>query len=123
MGNSDVTEKNTMYKRNLIDIFVIANIVSDGIYVIDKNGVIVDVNECFADIIGIEESKLVGRNMQNVWDMEIYNKEESFIVLDHKDKMPMMAILNEIDNKKLESRKPRAVGLIALEEKRDFNYK
>ncbi|MBU3144422.1 sigma-54-dependent Fis family transcriptional regulator [Clostridium sp. CF012] len=119
MGNRHVIEKNTMYKRNLIDFFAIANIVSDGVYVIDKNGVIVDVNKCFADIIGIEESKLIGRKMQNVWDMEIYNKEEAFLVLDHKDKMPMMAILNQIDNKVLESKKPRAVGIIALEEKKE----
>ncbi|MGV8979605.1 sigma-54 interaction domain-containing protein [Clostridium sp.] len=119
MGNSHVIKKHRVYKRNLIDIFAIANIVSDGVYVIDKNGVIVDGNKCFAEIIGIEESKLIGRKMQNIWDMEIYNKEEAFLVLDHKDKMPMMAILNQIDNKKLESKKPRAVGLIALDEKKD----
>ena len=119
MGNINIIEKNTMYKRNLIDIFTIANIVSDGIYVIDKNGVIIDVNKCFADITGIEESDLIGRKMQSVWDEDIYNKEEAFIILDHKDKMPIMAILNQIDSKKLESKKPRAVGMIALEEKKE----
>lgn len=119
MESSHSIEEAAMYKRNLIDIFAIASIVSDGIYVIDKNGVIVDANKCFADIIGIEESKLIGRKMQNIWDVEIYNKEEAFIVLDHKDKMPMMAILNQMDSKKLESKKPRAVGLIALEEKKE----
>jgi transcriptional regulator with PAS, ATPase and Fis domain len=121
MGNSHVMEKGTTYKRNLIDIFAIANIVSDGIYVVDKNRLIVDVNKCFADTIGIEEAKLIGRNMQFVWDEEIYNKEEAFIVLDHKDKMPMMAMVNQIDNSKLKSKRPRAIGLMALEEKKEVS--
>jgi len=121
MVNSYVVEKNTIYKRSLLDSFAIANIVSDGIYVIDKNGVVVDVNRIFADIIGIEESNLIGKNMQNLWDEEIYSKEEAFLVLDRKDKMPMMAIVNQINNKKLKSKEPRAVGLIVLEEKKEIS--
>lgn len=109
------------YKKNRGDILAISNAVFDGIYVIDNHGIIIDVNKNFIDIVSIEECYLLGKHMQNVWDQIIYTKEEAFIVLDNKNNMPSMAMISGIEDKKLNEKKPKSVGLMVLEEKKEIS--
>lgn len=110
-----------LYKNGGIDIFAIASALGDGIYVIDNSGKIIEVNKAFMDIVGVNRHKLLGKHMQFIWNEKIYKEEEAFVVLDHKDKLPSMAIINGIHTKKFKTKVPKPVGLMVLEEKKEIS--
>jgi transcriptional regulator with PAS, ATPase and Fis domain len=108
------------YKREEINFLSIADALSDGIYVIDRNGIIIDANENYKEIAGLKEGKLIGMNMRDLWKDTIYTTEEAFIELSH-NKMPTMAEINGMEEKNLKDKKPEAIGLIMLEEKKEIS--
>ena len=109
------------YEKYKADIFAIINALYDGIYILDNNGIVVDANKAYMELLGIKESELIGKPMNTIWEKKIYNEEEAFIILDHKEQMPSMAVINELDNKKLKTKVPKSVGLMALEEKKEIS--
>ncbi len=117
----NIIKEYQMYKRSKIDFLSIADAMSDGIYVVDYNGIIVDVNKIFEDIVGLEKCNLIGKPMEAIWNGKIYSEEESFVVLEHKSSMPSMAMISGIEGKRLKEKKPKSVGLMALEEKKEIS--
>lgn len=115
------SRKDQLYKKARLDIFAIASALGDGIYVIDNSGKIIEVNKTFMEIVGVKNSELIGRHMQNIWDEKIYKEEEAFVILDHKDKLPSMALINGIHTKKFKTKVPKPVGLMVLEEKKEIS--
>lgn len=117
-------EKYEGYKKSNIsklDIMSVANALCDGVYVVDHNGIIIDANKYFGELIGVEASELIGKDMKVVWKEIIYRGEEAFLALDHKERFPSMGIVNQIDHKKLRKKEPKAIGLMALEEKKEIS--
>lgn len=110
-----------MCKNARLDIFHIASALGDGIYVIDKNGKITEVNKIFLEIVGVSRDKLIGEHMQTIWDEKIYKEEEAVVVLDNKDKLPSMALINGIHTKKFKTKVPKPIGLMVLEEKKEIS--
>ncbi|MCM8711236.1 sigma 54-interacting transcriptional regulator [Clostridium sp. SYSU_GA19001] len=113
-----IIEKYHAYKSNKMNLLSVADEVSDSIYVVDKNGVFIDANKNFEKIVGMKKKELIGMNMNEVWDKIIYTSEEAFIEINPENKMPIMALISGNMKKGLKGKKPKPVGLIALEEKR-----
>lgn len=117
-----IMEEYNDYKKFNRDFMAIADILSDGMYIIDKDGIIIDANKRYQEIAGLERDELIGVDMRDVWDEKIYHPEEAYIELMH-NKMPSMAEVSKlgsrkIKDKKLKNKKPKAIGLIVLEEKK-----
>jgi len=120
-GIKEKGRKSELYKKAKLDIFAIANALCDGIYVIDNTGKVIDANKTFMDIVGLKGVDLIGKHMQMIWDEKIYRDEEAFVILDHEDKLPSMALINGIHSKKFKAKVPEPVGLMVLKEKKEIS--
>src|SRR4051794_32639941 len=56
----------------------------DGIYVADKNGVGIMVNQAYSRITGVKSQELIGKNMQTVVKEGIVSESVSMMVLEEK---------------------------------------
>ena len=119
MNNECYIEENKVLMQRIIEVFQVGDLVSDGIYLSDKNGVIISVNNAYSKITGIEESKAVGKNMQKILDEKYLTGE--YVVL-------LVETLKEVDikpntNNKESwiSEKPIAVCRIVLEQKKEVS--
>ncbi|MBU0668375.1 PocR ligand-binding domain-containing protein [Patescibacteria group bacterium] len=59
-SNEDLFEKEALY-HNLF------NTINDGAYVTDYDGIIIDINQTGANILGYERHELIGKNMKTVY--------------------------------------------------------
>ena len=120
LHDNEVMKKYEFFKKNVMSALFIADKLYDAIYVIDKNETVVDANKMFENIAGLKKDRLIGINMQDLWNNNIYNTEEVFVKLTHKDKMPDMLALDG-KNQDFENKKPKAVGVMVLEEKKKIS--
>ncbi len=105
-----------LLKNREADALAIASSISDGIYIIDKKGIVTATNKAFMDITGINGSKIIGKKMQEVWNSLIFISDPAFIEIKQKEEKYKLDLLKNKNN--LKTRKPKAVGIIALQEKR-----
>ena len=56
------------YKERHITAFQIGDEISDGIYLIDANGVVLEVNRIFCNLTGLKEEEIVGQPVQRLID-------------------------------------------------------
>lgn len=113
-------DKYEIFRRDITDFLSFGDELSHAIYVIDKNGVIVDANKHYEDIAGLKREELIGMSMQDLWDEKIYTTEEAFVEMRHKDKMPSMGAINRT-KKDLQEKKPKSIGLMVLKAKKKLS--
>lgn len=106
-----------MISKQGLNAFHITDQVADGIYIINKDGIVVAINEEYTEITGVKEEDIVGKHMQDVWNEKGFDSETAFAVL-NQDKNKSKINMLDINSKNSSKQKARPVGLIALEEKK-----
>ncbi len=92
--------KLNQYKELRIDAFTIGDAVSDGICLVDSNGIVMAINKGYTDITGIEEKEILGKNIQELLDNECFNSAVSLMVIEQKKKISSLSTINK-NNKKV----------------------
>lgn len=124
ISNSDMDrtiKDQTSFSNNIENIFTIANALYDGIYIVDRRGMIIEANKAFIDLIGVQKDELIGKCIKTIWNENIYNVEKAFIASENKNRMPIMIIVSEISNENIRMKNPKAIGLMVLEEKKSVS--
>jgi PAS domain S-box-containing protein len=80
--------------------FSIGDAIHDGIYVIDPKGIIVEINQVFAEMAGISKEELVGKPASVLVEKKIFEQEISLAVLSSKKKRAASSTITR-NNKKV----------------------
>lgn len=107
-----------LVKNREADAIAIANSISDGIYIIDNKGVVTATNNAFMNITGINGDEIIGKKMKNIWNGLNFFSDPAFIEIEQQDEKYKLDLLKDKSNLKI--RKPKSVGIMVLEEKRDI---
>ena len=89
-----------LLKNREADALAIASSISDGIYIIDKKGIVTATNKAFMDITGINGSKIIGKKMQEVWNSLIFISDPAFIEIKQKEEKYKLDLLKNKNNLK-----------------------
>ena len=108
-----------MKEKNQLDAITVADAVFDGIYVIDKNGIVIAVNQCYTDITGIPKDAILGKNFEQVWQEMDFDADldSVFFHIKSNEKLSSIMQIVKTDKERLLSR-PSPIALTALREKR-----
>lgn len=87
-------------KESQLNAFSIGDAISDGICVVDKDGIVTAVNKGYTEITGIKEHEIVGYHMEALLDKGFFTNAVSLQVLEQKKKISSMATING-NNKKV----------------------
>ena len=91
MGNNNLIEENINFKHQEMNIFEVEDVMSDGIYLSDKNGIVISVNKSYTKITGIQSKDIIGKDMQtflNKWylsDEYVVIQDEDFNAMNIKE--------------------------------------
>lgn len=69
----DAKTRITALEAHAIDIFVLGDAINNGIYVIDKNSVIIASNQAYSEITGMWENEYIGKSLPEVLESFFYN--------------------------------------------------
>lgn len=101
-------------KKRELNGFDIADAISDGICIVDKNGIVQAINKGYTEITGIQEHEVVNKHIQVLIDIGLFNNAVSLQVLDQKKKITSLATINKVNKKVL------IVGTPCLDENGDI---
>lgn len=76
---------------------VIIEFSKDGIYVVDRNGVTVLVNQAYEDITGYKRSELIGQNVQVLTEKEYFDRSISQLVFKEKKQLSIIQKIGNIE--------------------------
>ena len=66
-------------------MFLVADAISDGVYVIDSHGTVTAINEGYTQLSGIKEKDILGKNMEEVWKNHYVPADSDvFVVLENE---------------------------------------
>jgi len=89
-----MTEELKVYRQREVEAFSIGNALYDGIYIIDHQGIIIAVNKVFTEIVGIEETEIIGKPVEILGDRKIIKKPIGRMVLEQKEKVSIVTTIN-----------------------------
>lgn len=110
---------NKYLKQKEIDIFELADTMSDGMYLSDKNGIVISVNKSYTKITGIQPKEIIGKDIQTflnkryLTDKYVVLQDESFNEKYIKD--------IEDDGEPYITEKPFAICKMILKEKKEVS--
>lgn len=81
MNPSQCGEKYKMSKReNNSFAFEAENLMGDVVYIVNSDGMIENANKMCERILGISQEEIIGRTVDELWDMGIFEKEYNFFI-------------------------------------------
>ncbi len=101
MQLEELQEEAREFEKEKTTAFIIGDAVSDGICVVDKNGIVTDINRGYTEITGITEEEIVGRPIQEMIDNKFFSCAVSLEVLKTKKKQSAMSTIYHNDRKVL----------------------
>ncbi|NTW72578.1 MAG: sigma 54-interacting transcriptional regulator [Eubacteriaceae bacterium] len=75
--------------------FLIGDAVSDGICVVDRNGVVTEINRGYTEITGIKPEDIVGKTIMEMIENDAFSNAVSLEVLEKKQKISSMATVRK----------------------------
>lgn len=81
------------YQQREIDAFAIGNAVSDGICIVDKDGIMVAINKGYTKITGLKDTDVVGRHVQDLINLRYFSNAVSMIVMQEKKKISALSTI------------------------------
>ena len=72
------------YKQRELKALTIGDAISDGIYVINSHGVVLEVNKRFCQLVAMEPDQLIGINIQELVDKGVLSNPVALSVLKQK---------------------------------------
>lgn len=112
-------EQNRLLKQRELDILDVADAVSDGIYISDRNGIVVAANKSYTKITGIRPDEIIGKNMHAVLDEKYLSNE--YVVLQGKNFNKNGTENTEKDEELYIIEKPFAICKMVLEQKKEVS--
>ena len=97
--NEEINQLN-QYKERRIDAFTIGDAVSDGICLVNNNGIVTAINKGYTDLTGIKEKEIIGKNINSFLDKDCFNNEMSQLVMEQKKKISSLSTIDK-NNKKI----------------------
>ena len=119
MNNKCYIEENTILKQRILEVFEVADLVSDGIYLSDKNGFVISVSKGYSRITGIKAEEVVGKHMQMVLDEKYLTGEYVVLLVETLKEVAMKPITNNKESCITE--KPISVCSMVLEQKKEVS--
>ncbi|MBU3144435.1 sigma-54-dependent Fis family transcriptional regulator [Clostridium sp. CF012] len=119
MNNKCSMEENTILMQRILEVFEVADLVSDGIYLSDKNGFVISVNKGYSKITGIEGWEVVEKHMQRVLDEKYVTGEYVVLRVETLNEVVMRPTANNKESCITE--KPIAVCSMVLEQKKEVS--
>ncbi|WP_432407464.1 sigma-54 interaction domain-containing protein [Wukongibacter sp. M2B1] len=98
---SMIIDELKLYKERELDAFAIGDAISDGICLIDKNGIVIAVNKGYTDITGISEVEIVGQHIQVMLDKGYFTRAVTLMVLKQKNKVSTLSTIARTNKKVL----------------------
>lgn len=92
-------------KENLT-AFAVGDVVMDGIFVLNLDGVITKINKGYTDITGIEEKDILGRSIWEIEKEKYFTEDISFEILKTQKKTTAMATILKNDKRVLMTGSP-----------------
>ncbi|MCM8711224.1 sigma 54-interacting transcriptional regulator [Clostridium sp. SYSU_GA19001] len=93
-------EQLNRYKERELDAFAIGDAVSDGICIVDKNGIVTAINKGYTEITEINEQDIVGKHIEEAIKQGMFNNAVSMLVIKDKKKVTSLATIGK-NNKKV----------------------
>jgi transcriptional regulator with PAS, ATPase and Fis domain len=118
IANDYNREEHDLFKKREADALAIADSISDGIYITDKNGIVTAINKAYTEITGIKRSDIVGKHMKSVWNNMVFISEPAFVEIKPEDKERALDMFSNGKKMTLTNRKPCAIALMVLQEKK-----
>ncbi|TGE38371.1 PAS domain-containing protein [Desulfosporosinus fructosivorans] len=89
----DMSKDLKSYKERELEALLIGDALYDGIYVIDKTGIITAVNKAFIEMTGIVESEILGQGLEWLIERKLVT-ESGLLVLKEKEKASSVTVIN-----------------------------
>ncbi len=110
----DLREENLNLKKEIDEInrelqhikdekmtaLVLGDAIDDGIIIVDANGVVTQINQCYTELTEITEEEIVGKPIQELLDKKYFSDAVSHEVLKKKQKVSAMSTIYR-NNKKV----------------------
>lgn len=90
-----------IYKERRIEAFTIGDAISDGIYVVDRNGVIIAINKVFTALTGISEKESIGKHISYLVEEKYIDKAVCQLTLTKKKAVSDMCVMIRTNKKVL----------------------
>ncbi|MBF7095599.1 sigma 54-interacting transcriptional regulator [Alkalibacter sp. M17DMB] len=88
-----VRQSLSKYKQRELDSFTIGNAVSDGICVVDKDGLVIAINKGYTKITGLKDTEIVGKHIQDLVVKKYFNNAVSLMVIEQKKKVSALSTI------------------------------
>ena len=109
------------------DVFNMADSTSDGIYVIDKSGIVIAINKGYTDITGVYDEEIVGKHIQDVWNTKRFDSDTAFMEVEQGDNKAASAQETAFLDEKgevtqvISVSQPRPISLMSLQQKKKIS--
>ncbi|WP_286908655.1 sigma-54 interaction domain-containing protein [Clostridium sp. UBA1652] len=104
-----------------IDVLLVADTVYDGVYITDKDGIVIYINKGYTRIAGVEEHEIVGRNIQEIWEEKGFYSDAAFILLDDNKESTALQMIGSLDKKSMRLIKPQPISHIVRDKKKEIS--
>jgi PAS domain S-box-containing protein len=94
------------YKQRELKALTIGDAISDGIYVINSQGVVLEVNKRFCQLVAMAPDQLIGINIQELVDKGVLSNPVALSVLKQKKKISDMSTIRKTQKKVLATGNP-----------------
>jgi transcriptional regulator with PAS, ATPase and Fis domain len=116
-----ILEEYKMFKIKEMDVMSVTDSITDGIYVTDKNGIVVSINRAYTAIAGVKEEEIIGRHLQQVWDEKHFDSNNVFILLESDQDMKAIEMIDSYNKMSMKPTNPRPVCTMVLEKKKEVS--
>ncbi len=94
------------YQQRELKALSIGDAISDGIYITDKDGVVLEVNKRFCQLVAMKAEQLIGTRIQTLVDQEVLTNPVGMEVLKKKSKVTDMSTISKTRKKVLSTGNP-----------------
>lgn len=99
-------------------MFLVADAISDGVYVIDSHGTVTAINEGYTQLSGIKEKDILGKNMEEVWKNHYVPADSDVFVVLENESIPSYAEMIVKSGNGYDVGSPYPVSILTLKKKR-----
>lgn len=105
-----------------LDAYEVSDAILDGIYVSDKNGIVLSINKSFSQITNIQPEEIIGKRIEDAWEVKNFdNRDNIFFVLEAHDDLSLLSLVDENLQKKNIIRKPAPISRMVAEQKKKIS--
>jgi Transcriptional regulator containing PAS, AAA-type ATPase, and DNA-binding domains len=119
MKNNNLDEENRKLIERYIDIFEVGDVVCNGMYLSDKNGIVTAINKSYTKITGIQPCEIIGKEMQTFLNEKYLSGE--YVVLQNEELNNDCINKIKKDGETYVTEKPFSICKMALEKGKEVS--